>query len=144
PEGPQWQYEIKLDGYRTIAAKSNGKAALFSRRGHRVNTRFRAIASALEAVPDGTVLDGETVVLDKSGRPDFNRLQNVRPGDPLYFYAFDLLAVRGKTLLHEPLSVRRELLTKVMNALDDPIRISPTFDLPAEKMVALVRKNNLE
>src|SRR6185437_338884 len=64
PEGNGWQYEIKLDGYRTVAAKLSGKPVLFSRRGNRVNNKFSPIASALEPPPDGTVLDGETAVLD--------------------------------------------------------------------------------
>jgi len=96
PEGNGWQYEIKLDGYRTVAAKLSGKPVLFWRRGNRVNNKFSPIASALESLPDGAVLDGETVVLDNISRPDFNRLQNIRPGDPLYFYGSMCWCYRGK------------------------------------------------
>jgi bifunctional non-homologous end joining protein LigD len=76
PEGDLWTYELKLDGYRAIVAKSGGKATIYSRRGSDLTRRFRYVADALVSLPDETVIDGEVVALDEQGRPNFNLLQN--------------------------------------------------------------------
>ena len=61
PEGADWLYEIKLDGYRALAIKSDGRLQLRSRNDNDFNSRYREIASALGALPDGTMIDGEVV-----------------------------------------------------------------------------------
>ena len=78
PDGPQWVYEIKLDGYRAIAMKSASKLAMFSRRRKSFNRQFPYIAEALGDLPEGTVIDGEIVAVDGSGHPNFNMLQSFR------------------------------------------------------------------
>src|SRR6476661_6858723 len=80
PEGPDWLYELKLDGYRAIAFKRGGKIQLRSRNDHDFNTRFQNVSTALDAMPDDTVIDGEIVALNEDGRPSFNLLQNFRSG----------------------------------------------------------------
>ena len=76
-DGSQWVYEIKLDGYRAVAVKSEGKLTLFSKRGKSFNRQFPHVVEAMVDLPDNTVVDGEVVALDESGRPDFND----SPGD---------------------------------------------------------------
>lgn len=144
PEGADWQYEIKLDGYRTLAVKKDSDVTLFSRRGNRVNSKYPAVAKAFGALPNGTIVDGEVVVLDKAGRPMFNALQHARPGDPLFLYAFDLLAYKGKDLRRQPLSIRRQLLEQALQGLADPVRLSPIFQTSAREMVRAVRRQRLE
>jgi ATP-dependent DNA ligase len=63
PEGSQWHWEIKLDGYRAVAAKS-GAVTLYSRNRKILNKRFPYIVEPLRSLPDGTVVDGEIVALD--------------------------------------------------------------------------------
>jgi bifunctional non-homologous end joining protein LigD len=61
PEGELWIYEVKLDGYRAIGVKSQGKVNLFSRRGKSLNKKFPDIAEGLKVLPEGTCIDGEIV-----------------------------------------------------------------------------------
>jgi ATP-dependent DNA ligase len=78
PDGPEWTYEIKLDGYRLEAVRSAGKTTLYSRRQNVLNRRFHYIAKALDHLPSGTVLDGELVAMGPDGKPNFNLLQNFK------------------------------------------------------------------
>jgi bifunctional non-homologous end joining protein LigD len=143
PQGEQWSYEMKLDGYRCIAAKTRRGVQLFSRRKNSFNRRFPTIAEALERLEPETILDGEIVALDESGRPTFNLLQNYQSNPPIYFYVFDLLAYRGKSLLDLPLSRRRKLLESAVRSLGDPIRISVSF-LAEPRVVSTAKELGLE
>jgi ATP-dependent DNA ligase len=67
PEGNEWTYELKLDGYRMIAVKSGGKLTLHSRRGTNMSKRFEDPVYGLVGIPDETVIDGEVVALDEQG-----------------------------------------------------------------------------
>lgn len=67
PEGDQWTYELKLDGYRLEVMKSKGKVTLYSKRGNDLIKRFDYIAEALKSLPDDTVVDAELVALDEQG-----------------------------------------------------------------------------
>src|SRR5262245_5454470 len=109
PEGPEWLYEVKLDGYRAIALKAAGKVHLRSRNNKDFNGKYPPIVKALTALPDETVIDGELVALDQEGRPSFNLLQNYREA-PIFYYVFDALVLAGRNLTREPLEVRRRLL----------------------------------
>ena len=96
PEGEDWAYELKLDGYRAITFKNNGRVHLRSRNNKDFAGRYPAIATALQKLPDETVIDGEVVAFDDSGRPSFNTLQNFGSSTvPLFYYAFDVLILGG-------------------------------------------------
>ena len=124
PEGEEWIYELKLDGYRALAIKSGGRVQLRSRNDNDFTDKYPAIAKALERLPDESVLDGEVVALDESGRPSFNTLQNrSASAAPVFYYVFDVLVFAGRNLTGEPLDVRRSLLqTKILPKLSEPIR----------------------
>src|SRR5271170_2924461 len=111
PEGPEWQTELKLDGYRALAFKTGGRVHLRSRNDNDFNGRYPGLVKALASMPSETVIDGEVVALDADGRPSFNTLQNYgSAGAPLHFFIFDLLILKGKDVMAEPLVKRRELI----------------------------------
>jgi ATP-dependent DNA ligase len=64
PEGPNWQIELKLDGYRALAIKTGGKVQLRSRNNNDFNSRYPSVVRALSSLPNETVIDGEIVALD--------------------------------------------------------------------------------
>ena len=105
PEGADWLYEIKLDGYRALAIKSGGKVELRSRNDNDFTARYANSAEALSSLPNETVIDGEVVALDREGKPSFGALQKYGSADsPLYCYVFDLLTLAGKDVMPEPLA----------------------------------------
>ena len=144
PEGPQWQYEIKLDGYRGLLVKRGARTDIYSRRNNRMNAKYPVIAQAFGNLAEDTILDGEIVALDADGRPDFNALQNWKPSRPVFYYAFDILAYKGRDLTKLPLSSRRPVLEEAVGVLDEPVRLSPVFDFPAEDVVRAARQQGLE
>jgi len=99
PDGGLWTYEAKLDGYRCLAANRNGHIVLWSRRGNGFTSRFPEIAHACEKLPPETLIDGEVVAIDESGRVSFNSLQHSRHSTELQFYVFDILVHRGRSVL---------------------------------------------
>jgi len=107
PEGPDWQLELKLDGYRGMGIKSNGRAHLASRNGKNFSERFPTITRALNHLPDESVIDGEIVAVNEAAVPSFNLLQNFG-GDEhtILLYAFDLLILAGTDLRSRPLEQR--------------------------------------
>jgi DNA ligase D-like protein (predicted ligase) len=143
PEGPQWSYEIKLDGYRLEAVKNATRTTLYSRRGNVLNNRFGYIAEALEGLQSGTVLDGEIVALDTTGKSDFNLLQNFRSAETkIHYLVFDILMHKGRLLTELPLDERRAILTKILPR-SDHIGIS-VVDYSAAQMLSFVREHGLE
>jgi ATP-dependent DNA ligase len=64
PEGRNWSYELKLDGYRALAVKTAGNVRLRSRNDNDFSRSYPSIVQALAALPDETVIDGEIVALD--------------------------------------------------------------------------------
>lgn len=146
PEGPDLQYEIKFDGYRALAMKSGGKLQLRSRNDNDFNVRYPGIVKALAPMPDETVIDGEVVALDRDGKPSFNTLQNYgSAGAPLHFYIFDLLILKGRDVMGEPLVKRRELLEEnILPKLAEPIRYSPVLEAKLEDLIRSVKAQGLE
>jgi bifunctional non-homologous end joining protein LigD len=146
PDGPAWRYELKLDGYRALAIKSSGTVRLVSRHNNDFTALYSGVAKALSKMPDDTVLDGEVVALDQSGRPDFNTLQNYGASSArIVYFVFDVPILKGRDLASEPLTRRVELLeTTVMPQLAEPVRLSPAFEVSLADLVESVRAQGLE
>ncbi len=147
PDDPaQWLYELKLDGWRCIAVKQGRSAALYSRYGNNLSSKFPAIRSTLAGLHLPTcVLDGELVALDPEGRPVFQELQNHRTTRlPIFYYVFDVLTFNDRMLRHLALDVRKSVLASLAVNFTDPIRYAATFDVPLPKLVREIRKRHLE
>src|SRR6202162_3167124 len=145
PEGNQWIWEVKLDGYRALAFKSGTGVALSSRRIKSLNRQFPYIVEALADLPAGTVVDGEVVAIDDSGRPDFNLLQNFRAdASRIQYYIFDLLYWEDRDLTRVPLVERRGLLKSVVVIREKRIRIADYFEAAPNDLLAAVREKGLE
>ena len=71
----RWQYELKVDGYRAIAFKTGGKLHLRSRNNNDFGRRYTGVLKGLAKLPDETVIDGEIVAFDETGRRSFDALQ---------------------------------------------------------------------
>jgi len=113
---PNWIYELKWDGYRLIAHINNGEVTIHSRNGISYNTKFPNLVEDLENIPHEVILDGEVVVVDKNGIPDFQKLQNYnsQTKGTLKFYVFDMLYLNGHSMLDLKLLERKSLLPEVL------------------------------
>jgi ATP-dependent DNA ligase len=148
PAGKEWFYEVKFDRYRCLAGRRNDGVTLWSRRGNLFTAQFPRIAAACERHPADTLLDGEIVAVDESGRISFNLLQHHRSkAQALLFYAFDVLICRGKSLVKVPLEERRkafgEILEKVRSKAS-PIKLSETIDAPPSELVRAAKELSFE
>ena len=125
-----WLFELKLDGYRLLACKSRGEALLLTRNGNDYTEVFPEVAKAVKALPfDTCLIDGEVVVLDKTGKPQFSLLQQrgsiSSPVDvkraavelPAAFFVFDLLAFDDFDVRSLPLVRRKQLLAELIPKL---------------------------
>ncbi len=109
----EWVFEVKWDGYRAIAEMEHGKVKLYSRNGLSFEKKYTAVVSTLSELKGAMVLDGEIVVLDEQGNPNFQYLQHypdVPEGCILMYYVFDLLEWEGKPLDKVPLLERKKML----------------------------------
>jgi len=145
PVGGPWIWEIKLDGYRALAVKSPTGVTLFSRNRKSLNRQFPYIVEALADLPEGTVVDGEVVAIDDSGRPNFNLLQNFRAeAARIQYYVFDLLCWKDRDLTRLPLIERRMLLNALLVVNDKRIRIADYVEAAPRDLLAAVREQGLE
>jgi DNA ligase D-like protein (predicted ligase) len=144
-DGPGWAYEIKLDGYRAVGVKSDRGVNLFSRRHKSFNHQYPFLVEALNDLPEGTVVDGEVVALDESGRPNFNMLQSFRSeASRIHYFIFDMLICDNRDLTRLKLSERRQSMKSHLKLYSPRIRIAEQFDVSATDMLAAVRQQQLE
>jgi ATP-dependent DNA ligase len=142
PEGDEYCYEIKLDGFRCLAFVDGDEVYLQSRNGRPLGRYFPELT-----LPAGRyVLDGEIVVRDAEGHEDFDALgQRIHPAKsridrlagetPAVYVAFDLLARKDESLLERPFNERRAALEKLLAGTgfaDAPVELMPTVGSAAE------------
>ena len=117
-DSPEWIFETKLDGYRTITVfDPKGKPHLLSRNGLSLESKFPAIAAAVTKLKlRSTILDGETVAIDSEGIPRFQLLQRFQkqPSAPTIYYIFDVLWSDGTNVTNKSVIERRILLQQIL------------------------------
>jgi bifunctional non-homologous end joining protein LigD len=148
PATGDWIYELKFDGIRLIVVKTGKKVSLLSRNENELGGRFPEIVEAVKNLPAREcVIDGEVVALDEEGRSSFQLLQaREMEGrkSPVYFYAFDLLQLDGKSLISLPLEVRKSVLKQLCAGAGDPIRYSGNIGGDAKTLLGEVKRRGLE
>ena len=140
-----WQYEVKWDGYRALSYIHEGTVEIRSRNNKSFNEKFYSVYEALQQWKVNAVVDGEILVVNEKGVPDFADLQNWRSeaDGRLAYYLFDVLWLDGMDLMNVPLSERREILRSI--APNNPvIKLSETFDASGDEFFALADKMGLE
>lgn len=156
--GGDWLYELKFDGYRLMTRLDGDKVNCFTRNGHDWTAKMPQLAKALKALKlDTAWLDGEIVVPDKDGIPNFQLLQGAfesrgRKAAPasanaagIVYYVFDLPFYAGYDLRDVPLAERRALLQKIMAKNKSPsLRFSDAFDAPSKDLVSTACKLGFE
>ncbi len=153
-----WVFELKYDGFRVLAAGGEGEARLFYKSGHDATRILPEIARAVAALPfAGLILDGEAVVLDVSGKPDFQSLQRrglrtraIDAGSaavamPATYFVFDLLACEGFDLRPLPFHARRAMLRRILAEVEPAtVRLSDEIAERGEDLYAAVAGLGLE
>lgn len=108
--------ELKLDGIRLILSKFNNKVKLYTRHNNDVTSKFPELHDI--DIPEGTVLDGEIIVADSQGKPDFEaimqRFQSKRSDHAIQYCVFDVIYIEGKKVTHLSLIERKELLNSLI------------------------------
>lgn len=152
PEGSEWLYEIKWDGFRALCFVDHGAMRLVSRTGHNMDEQFPELTMLASNIAAKTaILDCEVVCFDSAGRPSFERLQQ-RTGKatsisqrsyPVSLVAFDLLYCNGYDIRKSPLIERKQLLQALITP-SPVLRVSEHFTGPGQQLLAAVREQQLE
>ena len=144
-----WVYELKFDGFRAIAIKVGSSVRLISRNRKDMSDRFPELLQSLRKLKlKSGVLDGEIVVLDDSGRPSFQALQNL--GDDasargrLFYFVFDVINFQGRDLSELPLEDRKYVLEGLAKVTVPRIRIVRAQRKTAQAVIAKVQEQHLE
>jgi bifunctional non-homologous end joining protein LigD len=145
PEGGEWMYELKFDGYRALILKNGTSIQIRSRNEKDLTSMYPAIHTAgLDLSARTAVIDGELLAVDAGGRPSFQALQHrsAYPDHSILFYAFDLLHLDGRRLTGLTLTERRQHLARVVG--DSDVRLSEELPGAAADVIEAVRGLGLE
>lgn len=144
-DSPEWIFEIKWDGYRAIAEIDKKGNKLYSRNGLSFDKAYPKVFEALKQIRTNAIIDGEIVVFDETGRPNFQKLQNYKNTDKytIQYYVFDCLEVEGKSITSLKLTERKELLRRLL-VESEIIRYCDHVDGEGKILFREMKKMNLE
>jgi bifunctional non-homologous end joining protein LigD len=146
PNGDEWIYEVKWDGYRALGLKHGGKARLLSLKDKDLTSDFPAVADAVRSIGAVTAtIDGEIVAVDSKGCPSFQALQNrASLGNDwqVVYYAFDLLNLEGEDWTKKPLHERKEKLREILE--DSDVRYNANLSGSPEAILRTIESARLE
>lgn len=145
-DDPDWQYEVKWDGYRALAFINKGEVDLLSRNNKSFNEKFYPIYDLLLTWKMNAVFDGEILVLNNKGVSNFGSLQNWRSeaDGELVFYVFDMLWYEGKNLTELPLYQRQAILNDILPTDDDRVRLGKVFKASGVDFFDAAKRMGLE
>lgn len=140
-----WLFEIKWDGYRAIAEIKDRNVRLYSRNEKSFNEQYPQIVENLKKIKNDVVLDGEIVVLDKDGKPNFQMLQNYSATKEglLTYFIFDILYLNGYDLSPLSLIKRKEILKNILPPIPN-IKYGDYIEEKGEQFYNLISKKNIE
>nr|WP_067060000.1 non-homologous end-joining DNA ligase [Mucilaginibacter sp. L294] len=140
---PDYLYEVKWDGYRIVSFAEKGKVRMASRSGLDYTKKYPNIARALKDLGHDVIMDGEVVVFNEEGKPDFDAVQKYNGlTSPINYCVFDLLWLDGHDLMDFPLTNRKELLKSLVKG--HPIfQYSESFE-EGQKLYENMVERNLE
>lgn len=122
PEGKDWIYEVKWDGYRVVASKAGQNVTLLSLKEKDLTGDFPDVAGAVRTInADSAMIDGEVVAIDAKGCPSFQALQNRASSGrkwQIVYYAFDLLNLEGEDWTKKELCMRKRQLREILAESD--------------------------
>lgn len=149
PQGMDWIYEVKFDGYRTFAHLQRKTVKLITRRGLDWTHKYIGFDQELKKLGlKSAILDGEMVALDGQGRSHFSALQNALQEMDMrsvVYYVFDLLFLNGRDLRNEPLEIRKQILKKILPAdASAKIRFSEHIRAQGDELLQTACKQGLE
>ncbi len=143
-----WIYEIKFDGFRAEALRGGSEARLLSRNEKDLGGKFTEVMDSVSALDvRDAIIDGEIVALDERGHSSFQLLQAFEMGEkrpPIFYYAFDLLRLNGKSLLNLPVEQRKAQLEKLLQEPPDVIRYSASIENAGEDLLERARELGVE
>ncbi|MDQ0966777.1 DNA ligase D-like protein (predicted ligase)/DNA ligase D-like protein (predicted 3'-phosphoesterase)/DNA ligase D-like protein (predicted polymerase) [Flavobacterium sp. W4I14] len=142
-ENGEYLYELKWDGYRIVSRVENNQVRMNSRSGLDYTAKYPLIAEALLSLDHDLMIDGEVVVLNGEGKPDFDTLQLYNgKRTPIRYCVFDLLYLDGNSLMELPLYQRKELLETLVKK-NDIFLFSESFK-DGKMLYEKVLEDNLE
>jgi bifunctional non-homologous end joining protein LigD len=144
-DNQDWLYELKWDGYRIMAHVEDGAVRLMARGGQDYTERYEVVANALLTLTIDCILDGELVVVDEAGKPDFGAIQDWRSGSQgsLVYYVFDVPYAGGRDLRGMSLERRKALLVQIVASLDG-VRLSDHVRGNGKALFTLTQQQHLE
>jgi bifunctional non-homologous end joining protein LigD len=148
PEG-EWLFEIKFDGYRILTRVMDGQVKMYTRNGNDWTDQLPLQVKAIEFLKlKDSWLDGEVVVLNDEGLPNFQALQNAfdsQHSQDIIYYIFDAPYLNGEDIRDLPLEERRALVEKIIpRCAKSPLRYSATFDADHHSIIESACAMSLE
>jgi bifunctional non-homologous end joining protein LigD len=144
-DNPDWFFEVKWDGYRAIAEIDRERVHLYSRNRLPFEKRYAPLVGSLQHIGHQAILDGEVVVLDSSGKPQFQLLQAYQKAatGTLVYQVFDLLYLDGHDLKKLPLRRRKDILARLVENLPN-VRLSEHVEEHGIAFYDAVSRSGLE
>ncbi|MBT2656595.1 ATP-dependent DNA ligase [Bacillus sp. ISL-18] len=138
--------ELKLDGFRTVWTKFNDKVRIYTRHKNEITSKFPELVNL--PIPNGTVLDGEIIVTDNLGRPDFEatmeRFLSSKSNHQISYSVFDVIYCNGEKIANLPLFERKEILNEIIHEDTPLLNKVQWIEGNAEQYFELIKQHELE